>query len=238
MMIVTDPSRYKEKEDLYIQVRDTEGRIVSDELLLTLPDVPENNSYNTEWKMRANSFSRFRAYLEKRYNSRSLNILDIGCGNGWMSYNLAKGGHTLAGVDLNMAELQQAERVFSMGNNLKWFYADVMKDDIPGGPFDIILFSASCQYFSNIKDLTGRTEKLLTPNGEIHLLDSVFYKRSQIYEAKARSMDYYSRLGFPLMAQYYFHHTTDDLKSCGYKKLYPGPLSYKKPLQWWVWRKN
>lgn len=238
MIIVVDPSLYQEKDDLYIKVRDKEGRIVSDELLLALPEVPGNSTYNYEWKMRADSLRRFRAYLKKRYDSRSLNILDVGCGNGWMSHCLFKDGHKVTGVDLNVIELEQAEKVFKTTDKLVWMFADVMINDIPGAPFDIILFSASCQYFPNIDELTKRMKELLSHNAEIHLLDSAFYKSSQIYQAKARSIDYYSRLGFPSMARRYFHHTIEGLVSCGYKKLHPGPFNFfRKTLQWWVYRR-
>lgn len=229
---------YKEKEELYIKVRSSEGRIVNDEVLHTLPQMPESDRYASEWELRSNSLERFIRYLKKKYGNSSLNILDVGCGNGWMTRCLSEAGHTVTGVDLNIDELEQAESVFHSNNHLVWVYADVMKDEIPGTPFDIILLSASCQYFSSIGGLTARLKRMLSSKGEIHLLDSIFYKNAQVYDAKARSVDYYSRLGFPDMARYYFHHTIEELKSYGYKKLYPRPFMVKQPLQWWVYRNS
>ena len=46
--------------------------------------------------------------------------------------------------------------------------------------------------------------------GEIHILDSPFYKASQVTKAKQRTLDYYIMLGFMEMAAHYFHHTVDD----------------------------
>ncbi|MCD6064283.1 MAG: class SAM-dependent methyltransferase [Flavipsychrobacter sp.] len=238
MIIIANPTQYKEKEDLYVNVRTAEGRIPDDRSLKLLPDVTDSSSHINEWPMRKQSFARFTDYLKRKFGGRTLNILDVGCGNGWMCHRLSEKGHRVTGVDLNLAELEQAERVFGSNSQLQWVYADIMEDAIPGAPFDIVLFSASCQYFSNLSELTDEVKGLLSNSGEIHLLDSVFYKTSQLYEAKARSIDYYSRLGYPAMAAYYFHHTTDELKRCGYKKLYPGLFSFHSPLQWWMCSKH
>ncbi|MBN9483278.1 MAG: class I SAM-dependent methyltransferase [Bacteroidetes bacterium] len=232
MQIIADPKLYEEKERLYYDVRNKEGRIISDETLKQLPYADSSNPYYSEWNLRAKNMERFLAYLKKR-KQPSIKILDVGCGNGWMTHLLSEAGCDVTGADLNMEELQQAERVFGTDEKLKWLYANVLTDNIPGAPFDLIIFGASCQYFPNINELTKKLLPLLSPGGEIHLLDSIFYKDAQIGDAASRSKEYYSSLGFPEMAGYYHHHSIPSLKKAGYTKVHPGLFSKATPLQWW-----
>ena len=74
--------------DLYIALRNAEKRMYSDEALKQLPEVEENNLHRTEWKMRRQTCNRLIEYVKKK--SRPLNILEVGCGNGWLSNQLAK----------------------------------------------------------------------------------------------------------------------------------------------------
>lgn len=230
MHILANPETYKDKEALYIHVRDKEGRVISDEVLKQLPDVQAGNPYKTEWDIRAANFERFKSYLAKRFANKQLNILDVGCGNGWMTHRLYEAGHKVMGADLNLTELQQAESVFGSNNNLQWAYADVLTDKFTVAEFDVILFAASCQYFPDIEILTQKLKPMLVKGGEIHFVDSIFY--TDPVSAKERSLNYYTNLGFPAMTSYYHHHATRALKNAGYKKLYPGLFS-RSILQWW-----
>lgn len=236
MKIITDPSLYREKEDLYIKVRDAEGWIVDDELLKLLPAPPVSDVHAFEWRIRHDRMRRFMRYLSKKFNGKPLRILDIGCGNGWMSHKLFMAGHILTCVDLNMTELQQAERVFGEHSRLQWMYANVLDDEIPNEPFHLILLAASCQYFPDLDMLTRRSKLMLVPGGEVHLLDSMFYSNSEVYAAKARTVDYYQQLGVPEMAKHYFHHTRAQVAAAGYRKHRPMLFAFKKQLEWWIYR--
>jgi len=233
MQIIADPKKYIEKEQLYFEVRNKEGRIITDDLLRLLPYVPQDNPYKSEWDLRAKNFEKFVAHLQSK--NKILSILDIGCGNGWMTSRLSKEGHKLTGLDLNMAELLQAEKVFKENDKLQWMYADVMNDQLHLDKFDIILFSASCQYFADVQQLTNKVSEYLYTGGEIHFTDSIFYKNP--VEAKARSLAYYTKLGYPDMAAYYHHHSVQSLKDAGYKKIAPGFFE-KSVLQWWMYTKK
>lgn len=219
---------------MYVAVRDAEGRIIDDNLLKMLPATPTEYKYAHEWTVRSKSFARFSQWLLRRYEGKAAKILDVGCGNGWMSARLADAGHNVTGIDLNYTELEQAERVFGNRPNLCWLYADILKDDIPGGKFDIALFGASCQYFPDISRLTERCKTLMNAGGSIHLLDSFFYTVETVDAARERTKEYYSQLGFGEMAGYYFHHTKETLRRVGYRKLYPTVFSPQDRPQWWV----
>lgn len=234
MIILSSIDKYSSKEKLYIAVRDAEKRVVDDKLLQLLPYPPDSYIHSNEWKMRAASFERFSKYILKKHKSKELKILDIGCGNGWMSHQLYNKGHYVTGVDVNLIELQQAENVFGTNTKLQWIYCDILDDSIINQTFDVIVLGASCQYFPNITDLTKRLSQMLASGGTIHLLDSFFYTPDEAVNAQKRTHDYYLKIGYPSMAQYYFHHVIQDVKKCGYKKKYPTFFTSHKQPQWWV----
>lgn len=234
MKIISDINKYKEKEELYIKVRDAEKRVLSDDELKQLPYLKRSGAIGIEWASRAKRFEQFIMHIHKAYKGRSLSILDIGCGNGWMTNKLYEQGHNVAGVDLNMTELTQAERVFGKSDKLDWLYADILNYNMENQQYDLILLSASCQYFSDISVLTQKLKIMLCEKGAIHLFDSMFYRKEEVPIAKERSNEYYKQLGFPQMGKYYFHHDIETLKYCGYKRVFPNVFSLKKGgLQWW-----
>ncbi|MCK7529492.1 MAG: hypothetical protein MZV64_74030 [Ignavibacteriales bacterium] len=77
-----------EFEKIYLQVRDKENRIFSDDEVKNLPFASDSNPHKKEWDLRAKSFQRFKEYLKSK--KQNLNILDLGCGNGWFSGQLSK----------------------------------------------------------------------------------------------------------------------------------------------------
>jgi len=216
-----------EFESLYLKVRNKEKRIYSDTEIDNLPFIPDSNPHKNEWKLREKSFLRFKDYL--KIQNEKLNILDLGCGNGWFSGNLSKDfNHDFFCVDVNLSELKQGERVCD-SEKIKFIYADIFKADFPTDFFSLIILNASVQYFFNLKKLFNRLFKLLTINGEIHIIDSPFYSVDEAQNAKKRTVDYYSSINFPGMAQYYHHHSFKELMEFNTKILY-NPSSIKNKI--------
>lgn len=232
MTIISDVQTYTLKEALYIAVRNAEDRVVDDAMLCNLPHTAPDYKHHHEWEIRAKSLQRFIRKINKL--QKPLKILDVGCGNGWMSATLFNAGHTVTAVDLNLTELQQAENVFGTHERLQWVYANILADEIINAPFDIVVFGASCQYFPDITALTEKVKSFLNENGSIHLLDSFFYSDQEISTACERTLQYYSQLGFPDMASHYFHHKISDLKKLGFKKRFPTFFTGKNNPQWWI----
>jgi ubiquinone/menaquinone biosynthesis C-methylase UbiE len=206
-------SEYKanEFENLYLKVRKKENRIYDDKLLRMLPDIKNSHPLVNEWKIRKNSLQKIGTYLKSK--SKNLNIMELGCGNGWLTHHLAmiKKSYVI-GVDINKHELEQAARVFNNFNNHKFFYADIFADYFELGDFDIIILASSLQYFMDINNLMERLFYLIKREGEIHILDSPIYDPSEILVAQKRTKKYYEKLDCPEMSKYYYHHTIDKLK--------------------------
>ena len=205
-------------ENIYLKVRDKEKRIYSDKELLNLPITSNSNHHKNEWKLRAKSFQRFTKYLQKKNNN--LNILDLGCGNGWFSGQLSNYfDHIFYCVDVNLTELKQGRKIFK-SDKLKFIYAEIFSLEFQKNFFNIIIVNAAVQYFPNLKKLINRLLLLLNEKGEIHIIDSPIYSGDEAIKAKQRTLDYYSSLSFPEMSNNYFHHSWDELKEFNYKILY------------------
>lgn len=235
MIIINDPQANQQREDLYLALRRAEGRVLSDAALLQLPYPANSEAHVAEWRLRAKNFSRLLRYLSAGV-AKKPSVLDLGCGNGWMSHQLYQNGFNVTAVDLNLWELQQAERVFGNHPSLQWMYADIFSEHFPARGFDWIILGASCQYFPDLEQLTGRLRALLGEAGEIHLFDSMFYPRKELTEAKRRSADYYKKLGFPEMEHHYFHHSKEQLQQLGYRNKEPHWFLKPKTLDWWYFK--
>jgi SAM-dependent methyltransferase len=196
--------------DLYLRVREKEGRVYTDDIVRHLPVVPDGHPLADEWKARSASASRLRRYLARF--SRRLSILDIGCGNGWLANVLSNSGHSVVGIDQNIHELKQAARVFSRNTDVIFTQADVFSAPFERESFDIVILASSIQYFSDLHILFRTLCKYLRGPGEIHVLDSPLYLDQDVESAMERSREYYAALGFPDMADRYFHHRLSDLE--------------------------
>ena len=224
-------------EKLYSSLRKKEGRIYTDTELLQLPNVAITHQHYKEWKARKVSSQELIHYLIKQ--NRPLDILEIGCGNGWLSHRLsAIPASTVIGLDINSEELKQAINVFGNIPNLSFIYGDIDSGVLINQKFDVIVFAASIQYFPVLTEIISRSLTLLKPVGEIHILDSHFYSLAEADTARQRSLRYYETIGFPEMADWYFHHRLDELNSFNYsilynpKNLFNKFLKSKYPFYW------
>jgi len=205
--------------------------------LLLLPEIEPSNTHHKEWQVRKRSSKRLIDYLEKK--NRPLKILEIGCGNGWLSAKLADMPNSkVIGLDINRAEIDQANRVFK-NKNLE-FIADSFDAGMFGGEkFDVILFAAAIPYFRDVEAILNNSLACLAENGEIHILDTHFYKPADIDDAVIRMQNYYAAMGYPEMSDHYFHYSLKNIQQYNYKVLIdPQSLIYKigkkEPFYWIV----
>ena len=210
----------KSFEEDYLNVREKEGRIFSDELVKMLPRLPKAHPLHKEWLHRTDTQIRFCKYLSSKKGT--LLILDLGCGNGWFSMKMKSTSPkaNIFSLDVNTLELQQAAKVFPE-NQIAFLHGDIFQDIFKPASFEMIVLNSSLQYFPDFKLLMDRLFELLKNNGEIHLLDSPFYETVQNKkEARNRSRSYFSDMEVKQMIQHYHHHTFEDLQDFSYSTLY------------------
>ena len=224
-----------EFEQLYIDLRCRENRLYTDEEVAWLPDIADDHVHKKEWEIRKTSCNQLIKYL--RHKKRLLKILEVGCGNGWLSYQLSQiADANVFGLDVNLVELQQAERVFNAIPNLYFIHGDL--NSVSAEKFDIIIFAASIQYFASVSGVIERALHLLNDEGEVHITDSHFYDEKDVEDARSRSSKYFHSKGFGRMDNFYFHHSLKELDGFKYAILHnPGSilnkfLKKKNPFHW------
>ncbi len=239
---LSDPAPFAEKTRHYLAVRQREGRVLSDDQVLKLPQTDSlSRAQRREWRWRARSLGRLLRYLSRR--PAGLCILDLGCGNGWMSMQLSGlPDSDIWAVDVNLPELEQGARVAQAAGktNITFAFADILKNTLPEAHFDVVLLAAAVQYFPELPALLAAARRVLKPGGEIHLLDSPFYPNEQKRAAaRAATLRYYTEKGVPEMAGYYHHHLWADVQPAGGANLNAGPwarllqkLRWSAPFPW------
>ncbi len=199
--------------ELYEAVRSREHRIHVDEIVKSLPYSGTLTAQASEWRIRARSLDRLTQALSEQ--GAGLRLLDIGCGNGWMSAALARAGHSVVALDMHRLELEQAARVFT-GLDVTWCLGDPRNVSLPADGLDAIILAASIQYFDNATALLERLKGSLLPGGIIHVLDTVLYTDDIVARsAQERSIQYYTSLGVPGMAAHYHAHCLQALRDAG-----------------------
>jgi len=236
------PHSTNEFERQYIKLRQHENRVYTDDEVAWLPEINKDHVHSKEWTIRKRSSRKLVRYLSNK--NCPLKILEVGCGNGWLSFQLSQiPFSTVTAVDINLLELRQAERVFAGVSNLSFIYGDIHTDVLAAAKFDIVVFAASIQYFNSLHDTLHVVLDLLTENGEIHIIDSHFYNQEQAKKAAYRSRQYFHNNGFDKMQDFYFHHSIEQLKkfhcSFFYKpdSIITKILRKKHPFHWVCIRK-
>ena len=228
-------------KELYLALRLKEGRVYSKAEVADLPVIKSSHLLFKEWLIRKRSCNKLLRYIKQ--HSHLHNILEVGCGNGWLCARMcALPGVTVTGMDINLVELEQARQVFRDIPNLTFVEGDIRKGVVDGKKFDLIIFAASVQYFESLQDIIKAALGYLTPEGEVHIIDSNLYQPYEIAEAMQRSKIYFTQIGFPEMQRYYFHHCIHDIESFRYSILYdPGVLFnrlFRKRFFPWIAIKN
>ncbi len=211
-------------ETKYISIRANEDRILNNDEILALPKCNKSKQLNAEWELRAQSFKQLEKFMKL---NNVQNVLDIGCGNGWLFNCIQDIVKTYTGIETNLLELKQANLLFKE-DNVHWLYGDIYKLKTTAPIFDLIIFNASFQYFESANIvLTFLLKNFLSYNGKIIIMDSPFYKSENgAKAAKLRSQIHFESVN-QTIPEYYYHHTFEDIKSFKLK-VYNDKLWLKK----------
>lgn len=89
-------------------------------------------------------------------------VLDIGCGNGFLAYDMAaKGGGHVTGIELNAENVATARQKFSHPN-IKFIHGDALKD-LPSGAYNTVVLSNVLEHLPGRIDFLRRIRERLHP---------------------------------------------------------------------------
>lgn len=105
------------------------------------------------------------------FDLKSYDVLDIGCGLGWSTYEFSKQAHSVVGIDLSKTLIKTASRLFSSGN-LSYAQVDVTESElIFDKKFDLIVMLDVFEHIDESfrSEFIDSLSKLLKPSGFLFL---------------------------------------------------------------------
>lgn len=188
------PERFQSFLDHYQTVRRAENWGSGDpSYYLSLPNVAEDDPHRDVWRVRAASFNSLVSLL-----GSARRVLDLGAGNGWLAYQLARRGLDVAAVDVSDDALDGlgASRHYPIA--LDCYQAEFDALPFAGSQFDLVIFNASLHYAHSMEVTLREGLRVLDPAGRIVVMDSPIYRNKADGNAMLarRAADFRSSYGF------------------------------------------
>lgn len=94
-------------------------------------------------------------------------VLEVGCGTGRHTVRLARQGNDVTAVDLSPGMLDIARQKLGELAHVRLIEADIMVDDIGGGPFDAVITALVLEHIEDLPRFFARASALLIEGGEM-----------------------------------------------------------------------
>jgi len=178
----------------YEYVRAAEGRGSADpEYYLNLPykDISGRNS--DQWAIRTRTFRMLEREILgplARSLERPLRILDVGAGNGWLSYRFALLGHLPIAVDLLTNDQDGLGAAVHFSSHIQPLFPRVQAalDRLPfaSSNFDLVIFNASFHYCEDFHRAFAEALRCTCSGGAIVIADTPWYAKEESGEEMLR----------------------------------------------------
>lgn len=186
----------------YEAVRRAEGRgSTSANYYRALPFKDLSGRFQADWRIRSCSFNLLTKNVLTRLQSsleRSLKLVDLGAGNGWLSNRLSAQGDRVIAVDLliNGQDGLGAWKFYEHG----FIPIQAEFDHLPimDRFADAVIFNASFHYSENYAESLKEALRVLSPQGLVVIMDSPVYRRSASGEkmVQEREEQFRQKYGF------------------------------------------
>jgi SAM-dependent methyltransferase len=167
----------------YATIRHAEGRGTTDPAYyraLPFQDVTGRNA--GQWEIRGRTYRKFAADVLPEFElaaGRSLRILDLGAGTGWLAWRLGERGHLAVAVDIFLDERDGLGARVHFPLPPQALAAGF--DDLPfaDGAFDLAIFNSSVHYSCDYLKTLREARRVLARAGAIVILDSPVYDKPE-----------------------------------------------------------
>ena len=122
-----------------------------------------------------------------------LDVIDIGCGEGYLTLEAARWARTVTGVDRSDAVLERARALGDRRRvtNVQWKKGDLTRLPVRDASMDVAMLSQTLHHARHPEDALDETARVLRPGGRILILDLREHKEEWVRERLGDA-----RLGF------------------------------------------
>jgi ubiquinone/menaquinone biosynthesis C-methylase UbiE len=186
----------------YEAIRRSEGRgSNSAKYYRALPFKDLSGHFKADWKIRARSFDVLVKNVLTRLQNpleRSLKILDLGAGNGWLSNRLAAQGDRVIAVDLLVNDEDGLGAWKYYEQSFTPVQAEFNHLPVMDRFADVVIFNASFHYSEDYAKTLEEALRVLSKDGRIVVMDSPVYRRSASGEkmVEERQAQFQEKYGF------------------------------------------
>jgi SAM-dependent methyltransferase len=150
---------------------------------LALPFADLTRNLSGQWKIRARTFQHIIAEVVVPLTarlSRPLDILDLGAGNGWLSYRLSTMGHRPVAVDLLTNDCDGLGAARHYAAHLPHMFPRVQADlnhlPFASSSFDTAIFNASFHYSEDFAATLAEALRCVRPGSPVVIADTPWYR--------------------------------------------------------------
>lgn len=178
----------------YQAVRRREGWGADDDgYYRALPFEDRTGRHPAIWYIRATTYRVFaRKVMQPIETVRGRQrILDLGAGNSWLSYRLARRGHEVAAVDLNDDPQDGLGAHVHYDREAPFAVIQASFDQLPWPDevIDLAIYNGSLHYSTDYCATLREALRVLAPGGRVVILDSPFYRHRKSGEAMVRERE-------------------------------------------------
>jgi SAM-dependent methyltransferase len=167
----------------YARHRAAEGRGHAGDELLALPYL-RTGPLARQWGVRVRSFETLMRDVVQPLTvqrGRPLTVLDLGAGNGWLSWRLAREGHAAIALDIREDDVDGlgAAHALAARSAGRMRLCPASFDAIPlaAESVDLAVFNASLHYALDLSVVLAEARRVVRPGGLLAIVDSPFYAR-------------------------------------------------------------
>jgi SAM-dependent methyltransferase len=197
----------------YRTVRRAEGWGSSDAAYYrALPYRDLTHRFDAIWRIRAQSFNTFvsRVLSPLESDGSTLTVLDLGAGNGWLAYRLAKRGHRAIAIDILDDQFDGLGAMRRYACHVPAVLAEFDRLPFAEACCDLTVFNASLHYSTDYVATVREALRLLRSGGTLVILDSPMYSDPTSGERMVleREAGFVARYGFASNALPSQHYLT------------------------------
>ena len=198
--------------DSYGRLRRVEGWGGDADYYRALPFLERTGTHRSVWRLRARNFRHFLSVLRSieagerggACGRRALQVLELGAGNGWLSWRMATRGHHVLATDISLDEddgllaMDRYQRSCrEIHDRVTRARADMESLPLDDSQFDLVVANASIHYAESPPRVLKESRRLMRRGGFLILLDSPAYDDPRVGRAmvERREREHRERYG-------------------------------------------